>query len=241
MIYGYARVSSGTQVDGCSLDEQERRIRWTADKDGPSTVVMFIDAGVSGTIPLGDRPSGKRLTETAVSGDSVIVTKMDRMFRSALDAAKMLKWFQEKGVRLIVGDLGTDPVTENGTSRMVFGILASVAEWERLRIAERTQEGRHAKLKKGGHIGGRAPYGTRIVGAGVDAKLEVVPAERDMLAKAVELHRTGLGLRAIAERMAAEGMVNRRGGVFDPAQIRRFILYADNPPKMVNPDWQGVG
>jgi DNA invertase Pin-like site-specific DNA recombinase len=58
---------------------------------------------------------------------------------------------------LIVADMGSEPVTQNRVSRMFFGMLALVAEFERDRIKERSAEGRVAKRRIGGHIGGSVP------------------------------------------------------------------------------------
>src|ERR671917_2564176 len=103
---------------------------------------------------LAERPGGRELLAVLRPGDTVIVAKLDRAFRNAADALATAETWKKRGVDLIVADMGTEPVTQNGVSRMFFGMLALVAQFERERIAERTAEGRAAKRRAGGHIGG---------------------------------------------------------------------------------------
>ena len=72
-------------------------------------------------------------------GDIVITPKLDRMFRSALDALEVLGELKDRSVSLHMIDLGGD-VTGNGISKLVFTILSAVAEAERDRIRERIAE-----------------------------------------------------------------------------------------------------
>jgi len=97
-----------------------------------------------------------------------------------------------------VADMGSEPVTQNGVSRMFFGMLALVAEFERDRIKERSAEGRVAKRRDGGHIGGSAPFGFRKVGAGRGARLEPDPTQQAALADMRRLAADGQASRAIA-------------------------------------------
>ena len=76
---------------------------------------------------------------TVGKGDIIVTAKLDRAFRSAADALAVLEEFKEQGVGLHMIDLGGD-VTGNGISKMVFTILAAVAEGERDRIRERIRD-----------------------------------------------------------------------------------------------------
>src|SRR6476620_2686423 len=90
----------------------------------------FVERGVSGSKPLGDRPQGAALLGALKPGDTVITPKLDRMFRSALDALDVLTKLQQSGVSLHMIDLRGD-TTGNGVSKLVFTILSAVAEAER--------------------------------------------------------------------------------------------------------------
>jgi putative DNA-invertase from lambdoid prophage Rac len=199
--YAYTRVSTTEQVDGTSLEEQERKARGVAMIRGEEIAEVFSDAGVSGSVPLEDRPAGKRLLATLKKGDTLIVAKLDRIFRNATDALVRSDAFKDKGIKLILVDMGNDPVTENGTGRIFFGMLALVAEFERHRILERTDNGRQAKRAKGGHIGGTAPFGYQVVGHGKEARLEPVEDQQFAIRDAKALHAEGHSLRKIADHI----------------------------------------
>lgn len=198
--YGYVRVSTAEQAadDRSSLDTQQDRIRAIAVLAGRKIDEIIVEPGVSGALPLAKRPAGSSLVARLCRGDTVIVSKLDRAFRNAADALAMAETWKTQSVDLILADMGPDPVTQNGASRMFFGMLALVAEFERERIAERLTDGRHAKRAAGGHIGGYAPFGYRKVGAGRAAVLEPVPEQQEALATMRAMRAEGASLRTIA-------------------------------------------
>ncbi|WP_434626085.1 recombinase family protein [Azospirillum sp. B2RO_4] len=204
-VYGYVRVSTGDQVNGTSLDEQERKVRGVAMVRGEDLAEIFREEGVTGSRPLEDRTAGAQLLARLRPGDTVIVAKLDRAFRNAADALTKADAWRKGGISLVIADMGTDAVTENGTSKMFFGMLALVAEFERERILERTAEGRSAKRAKGGHIGGTAPFGYRVEGVGKDAQLIPIPEQQEAMWRMVEMRQGGASLRAIAAEMISLG------------------------------------
>lgn len=138
-VYGYRRVSTTRQADeGESLDVQQRTITGYALMHGLKVEQVFVERAVSGSIPLGGRPQGKAMLAILQAGDVVITPKLDRMFRSALDALDVLAKLKTGDVALHMIDLGGD-VTSNGISKRVFTILSAVAEAERDRV--RVREG----------------------------------------------------------------------------------------------------
>ena len=119
-VFGYARVSTDDQAnDGSSLDTQQQQIIGYAMMKGWQVAEHFVERGVSGSIPLIDRPEGKRLLTTVGKGDVIITAKLDRAFRSALDALEVLEELKERGIGLHMIDLGGD-VTGNGSVQNGF-------------------------------------------------------------------------------------------------------------------------
>src|SRR5919199_3595066 len=162
-VYGYVRVSTDRQAsEGESLGAQRRTIQGYAMMHGFALDLVFVERAVSGSKPIGERPEGARLLAAVRSGDVIITPKLDRMFRSALDALDVLARLKERGVSLHMIDLGGD-VTGNGISKLVFTILSAVAEAERDRIRERVSEVKHDQKARGRYLGGKVPYGYTLV------------------------------------------------------------------------------
>ena len=227
MILGYARCSTLEQAapGKTTLETQQEAIQVLARSRGHKImdIAMFVDAGVSGSVPLGKRPAGSKLLASIAEGDIVVSTKLDRLFRSAIDALLIRDQIKQKGAHLIMLDFGTDPITGTGMAAAQFGIMAVIAEWERQRIAERITEGRRAKVARGGHGGGRAPYGYRIVGSGRDARLEQDDAEAPILAVVAEMTREHWRAGKIKRTLAAKGLTTRNGKPFAEVQVKRLM------------------
>ncbi len=223
MILGYVRVSSADQArdDRSSLQVQTDVIEGLARLRGADKwdVQIYTDAGVSGAVKLSMRPAGEKLLADMKEGDTVVASKLDRMFRSASDALVMLEEFKTRKVHLILYDMGSEPITGGGVAQLLFTILAAVADMERVRIKERTAEGRKAKKARGGAVG-EVPFGFRKVGEGRSATLEPDEKEIAAAARMKVLARTA-SLRQIGAQLAAEGFVSRAGTPYSPEVIRR--------------------
>jgi putative DNA-invertase from lambdoid prophage Rac len=227
MMLGYCRVSTREQAqDGrTSLESQEQVIRGLAMLRGMSKwdTTIYQDAGVSASVPLARRPAGKRLLDEAQTGDVIVASKLDRMFRSAIDALGNAESLRERGVDLILYDMGAEPVTGNGVAKFFFTLLAAMAELERTKIAERIGDGRRGKLARGGHAGGEAPIGFRVVGSGRGAMVEPDPTEEPILDCVRELRREFRHPYAIVRELRARGHVSRSGTPFGTTQVKRLI------------------
>jgi DNA invertase Pin-like site-specific DNA recombinase len=197
-IFGYARVSTERQADeGVSLDEQIRRIEGRALEQGWQIAEVFVERGVSGSVPLGDRPEGARLLAVLQPGDIVIAAKLDRMFRSALDALNVIRDFQRQRISLWLLDLGDD-VSGDGIARLVLTILAAIAEFERERIGERIRDAKRHQRRSGQYLGGDRPFGWRV---GEDGLLVEDEAEQRALADMREMRDAGTSFRNIAAQI----------------------------------------
>src|SRR4051812_6708718 len=109
ILFGYLRVSTVEQASqGDSLDTQRQQIVGYAMMKGWAVSDVFVEAGVSGSVPLADRPEGRRLLAVVKPGDVIVTPKLDRMFRSASDALGTLEELKEQGIGLHMLDLGGD-------------------------------------------------------------------------------------------------------------------------------------
>lgn len=225
MLLGYVRVSTAEQAfdNRTSMQEQERVIRGFAMAEGvsPYDLQIYSDPGVSAAIALKDRPAGSKIWADAKRGDVIVASKLDRLFRDALDAQTCYKEFKQRGVDLILYDMGTTPITRDGMSKFFFIMLSAFADLERNRIHERMAEGKRAKRQNGGHIGGYAPYGYRKIGEGRDARLEENPQEQEILALILEKSRKGR--RGIISALDERGFKTRAGTRFSYQQVKRIL------------------
>jgi putative DNA-invertase from lambdoid prophage Rac len=198
-VYGYGRVSTSRQADeGESLDVQERQITGYALMQGLTVDRMFVERGVSGSTPLVDRPQGADLLAALRQGDVIVTAKLDRMFRSALDALDVLAKLKARSVSLHMIDLGGD-VTGNGISKLVFTILSAVAEAERDRIRERISQVKADQKARGQYLGGKVPFGYRLDASGA---LVPDPIEQTIIGDVRDLRAQGTPYRAIQTNIA---------------------------------------
>ena len=202
-VYGYCRVSTARQgAEGESLAVQRQQIEGYAMMRGLVLDEVLVEEGVSGSIHVAERPAGVPLFAKLQLGDTLIAAKLDRMFRSALDALNTVEALKAKGVKLHLIDIGGD-VSGNGVSALFFTILSAVAEFERSRPRERIGAAKFEQKARKRFLGGNKPFGYRVGGGG-----ELVPDEaeqealREMVRLRVEERRP---LRVVVEAMAAKG------------------------------------
>jgi putative DNA-invertase from lambdoid prophage Rac len=201
-VYGYARVSTARQAsEGESLEVQQRQIEGYGLMHGLTLAGVLVEEGVSGSVPVEERPVGGPLFAKLQRGDIVIAAKLDRLFRSALDALKVVEDLKRRGVALHLLDLGGD-ISGNGLSKLFLTIAAAFAEAERDRIRERIGQVKADQKARGRYLGGKVPFGFRRGDGG-----ELVPheAEQEAIREIIALRAQGRPLRVIAEAVAAKG------------------------------------
>lgn len=192
-IYGYARVSTDKQADeGESLTVQERQLRGWCLMHGEEMAEVFIDRGVSGSMPLDHRPAGGDLLKVLKGGDTVVAAKLDRLFRSSLDALQTIDVLRKRKVKVWLLDLGE--VTGNGVAKVFMTIAAAFAELEREQIVERVTGVKRDQRDRGRYLGGRPPFGFKVAG---DGSLALVELEQAIIAEILGLRDDGQSFRAV--------------------------------------------
>jgi DNA invertase Pin-like site-specific DNA recombinase len=141
MIIGYARVSTEDQ----NLDGQFDSLKAAGAER------IFADK-ITGTAR--SRPELDRLIDQLRQGDVITVTKYDRLARSLRDLLEIVDAIQAQGAGF--RSLAEDIDTTTPAGRLVFHVFASIAQFERERISERTREGLEAARRRG-RVGGRPP------------------------------------------------------------------------------------
>jgi putative DNA-invertase from lambdoid prophage Rac len=147
-VFAYARVSTADQV---TSNQREQIAAAGYDiKDG-----RFIEEQISGSVCAFQRPGFKRLIDKLEAGDTLVVSKLDRIGRDSIDVQSTVEYFTKNDIRLIVLQLGNLDLTSSSGALMVK-MLAAVADFERELIIERVQAGL-ARAKSEGKTLGRRP------------------------------------------------------------------------------------
>jgi putative DNA-invertase from lambdoid prophage Rac len=192
-IYGYARVSTQAQAtDGESLGVQERQIVGWAMIRGEEVTEVFVERAISGSVPIAKRPEGSRLWRCAKKGDTIVVARLDRLFRSALDALQSVEEMAKRGVEIHVIE-GLGNITGNGMGKAFMTIAATFAELERATIGERIASVKADQRARGRYLGGKVPFGYRIEGG----ELLHDEEEQRIIARAKKLRPTGPSGRSL--------------------------------------------
>ena len=144
-VFAYARVSTVEQL----TENQREQIARAGYDIAPK---RFIEEQISGSVPAAQRPGFQRLLERMDEGDTLVVTKLDRIGRDSIDVQQTVERFQSEGIRLVVLQLGNLDLTSSAGALMVK-MLAAVADFERDLIIERTQAGQARARAAGTHMG----------------------------------------------------------------------------------------
>jgi DNA invertase Pin-like site-specific DNA recombinase len=180
------------------------------DEHGPWTLTrLFVEHGVSGSKPLTGRPAGAELLATIKAGDYIVCPKLDRLSRDTVDALSTIKNFRERGIHLFLLDLPGD-CTGNGVAALLLGVLASVAQFERERIAERIAEGKAQQRRQHKFLGGAKQFGFKAVRQPDDKggpSLVPIVEEQAAIATMKAMKAAKHTLREIAEAVRVQGHV----------------------------------
>jgi len=203
---GYIRVSTAEQAEeGISLEAQEARINAWCALYGHELVSIHREVLSGGRAD--NRPALQAcLSETCKQKAVLVVYSLSRLARSTKDAILISERLDKAGADL--ASLSENLDTTSAAGRMVFRMLAVLAEFERDQIKERTSAALQHKKSKGERVG-TLPYGYRTTDDGVH--LEEDPAEQDVVRLVQSLRERGMTLSAINEELGRRGIRNRNG------------------------------
>ena len=132
MIYGYARVSTtGQSRDGNSLEDQTKALQ----QHGCQQIITEAYSGKTM-----HRPEFQKLLKRLQTGDTLVVTKLDRFARSAIEGVQQVRELFDRWVRVHILNMGL--IENTPTGNLILLIMLSFAEYERSMIIERTQAGK---------------------------------------------------------------------------------------------------
>lgn len=214
----FAYLRTSTSLQELSPIAQRDQIAAYCVARGYDLVAVFDESGVSGTVPFAKRERGADLLAKIAEVDAVVFSKLDRAFRDTVDCIMTVDFLRSVGKAVHFLDLGIDTTTAAG--QFCLELMASLAKFERRRIADRTKEAL-GKVQEQGRKIGRAPFGTRNlvkfapdgkrVGAGLHGTDEAeIPIVRRIF-ELSEQKRPHLSHRAIARKLNEECLKTRTG------------------------------
>lgn len=214
----YLRVSTTKQADeGVSLEAQEAKARAWATSRGLALQV-FADAGISGK-KASNRPGLQAAIKAACQAKAPLVFySLSRLARSTSDAIAIAKRLEKAGADFVSLSEQIDTTTAAG--KMVFRMLAVLAEFERDLASERTKEALGHLRRQGKRVSGRIPFGYDLAGE------NLVENAREQRAIGVirALRASGLSLRAISRELAVKGIKTKTGVPEWSAKVVAFTL-----------------
>jgi putative DNA-invertase from lambdoid prophage Rac len=151
--FAYCRVSTADQT----TDNQVREIEAAGFSVDPKRVLAET---VSGSVAAGERKQFARLLDKLESGDVLVVTKLDRLGRNAMDVRATVEALDAMGVRVHCLALGGVDLT-SAAGKMTMGVLNAVAEFERDLLIERTQAGLSRAKAEGKALGRPSALGAK--------------------------------------------------------------------------------
>lgn len=151
-VFAYCRVSTHDQT----TDNQIQEIAAAGFIVEPQRAIAET---VSGSVPASERPGFRQLLNKLERGDVLVVTKLDRLGRNAMDVRATVESLAQEGIRVHCLALGGVDLS-SPAGRMTMGVIAAVAEFERDLLVERTQAGL-IRAKAAGAVLGRPPALTR--------------------------------------------------------------------------------
>jgi DNA invertase Pin-like site-specific DNA recombinase len=216
-LVGYVRVSSKTQEDNTSLDEQKKKIEAYCYAFGHELINVFVEVGSGKNTK--DRPEFcKAMSMVRDEADGIVAFKLDRIARNTRDVLALVEdTLQPNNKALVLLDLNVD--TSTPTGRMILTVMAAVATLERDVINERTQGGRRAKADKGGFAYGSPKFGQ----SSNDGQLVKNDDETKIIDVIRRHHKSGKSLQAIADYLNQNGYKSKQGKAWYPTTVKNIL------------------
>lgn len=217
LAVAYLRVSTDEQHLG--PEAQRAAIETWATREGVTVVAWHTDAGVSGAAEIAKRTSllAALADLSTHRAGLLVVAKRDRLARDVMAAAMIERMSADAGARVVSaageGTDATDPA-----AMLMRRMVDAFAEYERALIRARTRAALAVKRSRG-EATSHAPYGFRAEGG----RLVADKGEQVVIARVREARARGLTVRAIAEELAAAGVVSRKGKALAVSAVGELV------------------
>lgn len=224
-VVGYVRASTLEQNE--TITAQIEKIEAYCKLRELNLVHIYIDHGVSGTVPLEDRQEGAKMLQ-ALKGRSkdkpvgIVAVRLDRMFRNASDCLINVQKWEKQEVALHLIDLGGQSIdTSSPAGKFFVTVMAGAAELERNLIAERTSTVLQSK-KARKEVFNHTPFGYDREGD----KLVENQQEQALLHRIRSMRENGLAYGKIATALNNEGIRGKNGGKWGAQTVKNVLQAA---------------
>jgi len=216
----YTRVSTEDQAkEGVSLSAQLHKARAYCTAMDLEIVGEYTDEGISGAKGISHRPGlAVAMKSACTQGAALVVYSLSRLSRSTALTIELGAELEKAGADLV--SLSERIDTTSAAGKMIFRMLAVMAEFERDQVSERTASAMAHKKAKGERVG-TIPYGWELGADGVH--LVKVAAEQSVLRRIESLHQAGASYSAIARELKALGIATKNGGQWHPQTIKNLL------------------
>ena len=214
---GYIRVSTEQQAnEGVSLDAQRAKIEAWCTHNGYELAQVYVDAGISGK-SMDKRPGLQDALKSLKKGMALVSYSLSRLARSTKDAISIGETVAKRKADMVSLSEQIDTTTAAG--RMMFQMLAVLAEFERNLTAERTTSALQHKKATGQKYTNITPYGFEAI----EGRLVQVQQEAEIVAE-IQASRTGGNtLQFIADDLNGRGIPTKTGKTWAPATIHLLL------------------
>jgi site-specific DNA recombinase len=214
LAIAYIRMSTDKQAISPAMQE-ERILAW-ATANGFEVVAIYRDMAKSGSTTE-NRPELEKAIQHASQIRGVLVSyKLDRWARSVADASAIASRLRKNGAGMVSITESFDTTTDAG--RLLYNILAAVAEFERDCIVSRTKAAL-SHLRSTGKVFGAIPYGR--IRNGDD--LVECPEEQDIIVRMRTMRAAGNGYRLVARTLNNDGVKAKSGGDWSPQAVKSVL------------------
>ncbi len=227
-VIGYARISSTAvkkgqikvEGDNNSIEVQVKRIKEYCQFKGLELVDILIDEDISGGTEFATRPAGTKALEYFDKDiKTIIVIKIDRIFRDTVDALLTSKRWNKQNIQMHFVDMGGVSFnTRTALGKLVFTFMVAIAEYEKDITGERT----HAVLNNKKETG-KAYCGSLLGFDNIDGKMVKNEEEYEIIDLIFDHKSRGHSPAKIASMLNSNDYKAKKGGEFYPSTIQAIL------------------
>lgn len=214
---GYVRVSTEQQAtEGVSLEAQKARIQAWCQANGYELAAVYVDAGISGK-RMDTRPELQAALKNLKKGMALVSYSLSRLARSTKDLLTISDLVAKRRGDLVSITESLDTTTAMG--KMMFTVVAAMAQMERELIGERTKTALQHKKATQQRYSNQVPYGFTAI----EGRLVQVEQEAAVVAEIQAARAGGQTLQSIANGLNARGIPTKTGKQWQPATIHLLL------------------